>query len=280
MTRTYGFRNYKNCWLGTEFVKWLTKNKGWDEETATYFGHILMHKGYVVHVAGTQQFHNRELFYKFISKTSQKALREKSKFPSMTDVERGKLKELKDVVTLLQTIDHGIKVKDRTWRLKKYKDCFIANELITWLVKNLRLNTRVEAIAWAREIQEMGIIDHVTYNGKRFEDSFLFYRFIYFLPMELAPNKKLKSQLINSPILPHVPLQKSHCEEWCKILEKRDYTYHKFNLPSMLGQKFYSHKKTILVDVGNIIVTYSNTGKLLNFIVLKRLFSKLLSHVD
>jgi hypothetical protein len=62
---------------------------------------------------------------------------------------------------------------------------FSAKEAVDWLVKNLRLLNRAEAVVWGRELQNRGIIDHVT-GDWTFRDQYLFFKFIAYYPQVLS----------------------------------------------------------------------------------------------
>jgi hypothetical protein len=64
----------------------------------------------------------------------------------------------------------------RTYRLFKYKACFIASEAIDWLVESGRAGSREHAVQLGRLLQASGYIHHVV-DDHDFKDSFLFFRF-------------------------------------------------------------------------------------------------------
>lgn len=66
-------------------------------------------------------------------------------------------------------------VRDRRWRLRQFKACFIGSEAVTWLVEQLRLS-RTEAVALGQQCQDLGLFRHVLAE-QAFADAEYFYRF-------------------------------------------------------------------------------------------------------
>ncbi len=69
----------------------------------------------------------------------------------------------------------GVGVKDRAFRGRTYRQCFVAQEAVQWLVKRQRL-PRKTAIALGRGLQALGAIHHVV-RERDFDDALLFFRF-------------------------------------------------------------------------------------------------------
>lgn len=67
-------------------------------------------------------------------------------------------------------------VQDRTYHLKKYEDCFVANETIDKLVASKTVSNRQEAVAKGELLRTIGMFEHVM-KAHRFKDEYLFYRF-------------------------------------------------------------------------------------------------------
>ena len=71
--------------------------------------------------------------------------------------------------------DYGLKIKNRWYRLKYYRQCFIGTELVDCLVKHKGFMEE-EAIALGQILLKQGLISHVC-NDHDFKNEFLFYRF-------------------------------------------------------------------------------------------------------
>jgi len=66
-------------------------------------------------------------------------------------------------------------IKNRRWRLRVYKKCFVGREGVNWLYKHLQI-TRPQAIQVGQKLLEQGHIFHVL-KEHDFEDGYFFYRF-------------------------------------------------------------------------------------------------------
>lgn len=83
-----------------------------------------------------------------------------------------------DFQAIADALRVGIEVKDRTWRLRTFKNCFMASEAVDFLVSNNYAKTRKQAV---RLGQALGIVcnvfEHVV-KEHEFCDEYLFFRFI------------------------------------------------------------------------------------------------------
>ena len=73
----------------------------------------------------------------------------------------------------------GVGIKDRRWRLRKYKQCFIGSDLVNWLIlqEDLHIESREQAVAIGEILMYRGIIKHVV-ETEPFADDYFFYRFV------------------------------------------------------------------------------------------------------
>jgi hypothetical protein len=68
-------------------------------------------------------------------------------------------------------------VKDRKWRLKTYRKCFVGSEAVDMLITAGHAKTREEAVLLGRRLEQMeGLFEHVC-EDHPFDDGYLFYRF-------------------------------------------------------------------------------------------------------
>ncbi|MBF2034655.1 MAG: hypothetical protein IGR92_04055, partial [Leptolyngbyaceae cyanobacterium T60_A2020_046] len=65
--RRYRFRNYSNCFVGSDAVKWLVGRLEVDEIEALRVGQQLINAGYIHHVLDQHTFENSYYFYRFYS---------------------------------------------------------------------------------------------------------------------------------------------------------------------------------------------------------------------
>lgn len=68
-----------------------------------------------------------------------------------------------------------LEIKDRRYKLKLYRQCFIGSELVDYLIKDKNITT-AEAISLGQSLLERDLIYHVT-NDHQFKNDYLFYRF-------------------------------------------------------------------------------------------------------
>ncbi|KAJ6663120.1 hypothetical protein lerEdw1_010713, partial [Lerista edwardsae] len=68
-------------------------------------------------------------------------------------------------------------IKDRRHHLKTYPNCFVAKELIDWLIDHKEASDRETAIKLVQRLLDRSIIHHVCDEHKEFKDLKLFYRF-------------------------------------------------------------------------------------------------------
>ncbi|XP_063155699.1 DEP domain-containing mTOR-interacting protein isoform X2 [Candoia aspera] len=68
-------------------------------------------------------------------------------------------------------------IKDRRHHLKTYPNCFVAKELIDWLIDHKEASDRETAIKLVQKLLDRSIIHHVCDEHKEFKDQKLFYRF-------------------------------------------------------------------------------------------------------
>ncbi|CAN8075128.1 unnamed protein product [Agarophyton chilense] len=70
----------------------------------------------------------------------------------------------------------SVSVKDRRYRLNKYKQCFVGHEATDWLVNEGHAKNRREAVDVGERMRHMGVFDHVVFEHT-FEDKNYFYAF-------------------------------------------------------------------------------------------------------
>lgn len=74
--------------------------------------------------------------------------------------------------------EKGVRLIDRRWHWRLHIDCFIGNELTTWLLENFRdVDARDEAVALGRELLKDGMFEHVE-KRHDFRDGNYFYQMV------------------------------------------------------------------------------------------------------
>eukprot|EP01084_Bolivina_argentea_P200682 343140_1 len=71
----------------------------------------------------------------------------------------------------------GMDIKDRKWKLKTYKQCFVGNKCVDWLIENHITLTRNEAVQIGQQLVRTEFISHVD-RKHDFIDGKYYYRFI------------------------------------------------------------------------------------------------------
>ncbi|MEM8721489.1 MAG: DEP domain-containing protein [Cyanobacteria bacterium P01_G01_bin.39] len=166
--RRYQLANYQQCFIGSELVDWLIKHKNCLEPEAVAIGQSLLEHNLIAHVLNEHEFENKFLFYHFpkqgvVSNQTQQRERLLLSLPEATRWAQDLQK------------DSELEVKDRRYRLKNYRRCFVGSELVDLLCKSKNI-TPEQAVAMGQSLLEHNLIAHV-HNEHQFENKFLFYRF-------------------------------------------------------------------------------------------------------
>lgn len=155
----YHLKVYKNCFVGSELIDWLKVYKGLITEEALLLGKYLFTLNLIRHTKNEHDFENEYLFYNFTLPKMHIHLS-----PTETN-------------ELLQEIKQSdtFELKNRTFKLINYPQCFLGSGLIEWLKKNKKMTT-LEAISVGQELIRNNHIGHVT-NDHDFKNEDLFYNF-------------------------------------------------------------------------------------------------------
>uniref|UniRef100_A0A8C2Z335 DEP domain containing MTOR-interacting protein n=1 Tax=Cyclopterus lumpus TaxID=8103 RepID=A0A8C2Z335_CYCLU len=74
-------------------------------------------------------------------------------------------------------LHEGKLIKDRRHHLRTYPNCFVAKELIDWLLEHKEASDRDTAIKIIQKLLDQSIVHHVCDEHREFKDLKLFYRF-------------------------------------------------------------------------------------------------------
>mmetsp|Transcript_25744 Transcript_25744/g.64641 ORF Transcript_25744/g.64641 Transcript_25744/m.64641 type:complete len:210 (+) Transcript_25744:29-658(+) len=98
--------------------------------------------------------------------------------PFSPDVKAEVPPEFADVVRDLRKPEAvgGLEIRDRYHFFTRYRECFVASDMVSWLVSYQVVKTREEAVIYAQRLQQLGILEHVV-DSKPFEDGVFYYRF-------------------------------------------------------------------------------------------------------
>jgi len=83
----------------------------------------------------------------------------------------------KDIDEIARQFKANVKLEDKTFRLKKYKQVFVGSDAVDYLVNSGAATSREDAVALGKALQELSIFEHV-FRDHTFKDEALFYRFV------------------------------------------------------------------------------------------------------
>ncbi|KAM9758009.1 DEP domain-containing mTOR-interacting protein [Menidia menidia] len=78
---------------------------------------------------------------------------------------------------LRMRLHDGKLIKDRRYHLRTYPNCFVAQELIDWLVSHKEASDRATAVSLMQHLMDNDIVHHVCDKRPFFKDAKLLYRF-------------------------------------------------------------------------------------------------------
>jgi hypothetical protein len=154
--RSYRFKKYRRCFLGTEANAWLAKQYKLSEAQSTAVGTALQELGLLYHVTQEQTFANEDFFYRLAISKSVDAL------------------PIQQVLHGL-TIGKGVEVADRSYLGKTYEQCFVGSEAVDHLVNKWSVD-RLDSWVALHRFEQLGLLEHVT-QEHGFVDGNFFYRF-------------------------------------------------------------------------------------------------------
>eukprot|EP00467_Chlorarachnion_reptans_P025583 CAMPEP_0114505700 /NCGR_PEP_ID=MMETSP0109-20121206/11000_1 /TAXON_ID=29199 /ORGANISM="Chlorarachnion reptans, Strain CCCM449" /LENGTH=569 /DNA_ID=CAMNT_0001684171 /DNA_START=139 /DNA_END=1848 /DNA_ORIENTATION=- len=76
---------------------------------------------------------------------------------------------------LARILAENLDIKDRTYRFKTYKSCFIGSDAVTWMVHNRYARDRKHAVKLVTKLTRLGVVAHVV-KEHNFKDDYLFFR--------------------------------------------------------------------------------------------------------
>jgi len=82
-----------------------------------------------------------------------------------------------DLENIAIKFKENVKLEDRKFRLKTYKQVFVGTDAVDYLIKSGAAISRQDAVELGKALQQMNIFEHVL-RDHGFEDEYLFYRFL------------------------------------------------------------------------------------------------------
>jgi len=80
-----------------------------------------------------------------------------------------------ELQTLCSEFSKGVVIKDRRYRFRQYKQCFVGSEAVLWLVSKGKCSSRQDAVKLGQKFMDEGLFCHVT-EDHQFMDSYKFYK--------------------------------------------------------------------------------------------------------
>ena len=114
----------------------------------------------------------------------------------------GKTEELiKNLDEKMRVFQRGVRVKDRSYRLTTYKQCFVGKEAVDLMMRSKMASTRAECVEIGRILQRRYNLFVPTTGAHEFEDdAYKFYRLL------LPQKEKVKTPSFFDEIKPAAPL--------------------------------------------------------------------------
>ena len=171
--RTYRMKTHKHCFIGAEAVDAMvyTGLAGSREEAVTLAKTLEGELRLFQPVNGDHSFEDEYLFYRFREKNAISSGR--GEHSTSTDTASVNLEMHEKARAFRQCVD----IRDRRYRLRTYKKCFIGCDAVDSIVERGLAKSRTEAVELGRALaRELGLFQHVT-GDHAFCDDYLFFRF-------------------------------------------------------------------------------------------------------
>ena len=150
--RRYHLRTYKQCFIAEEAIDFLVDSgHALTRKGAVELGRALQRSQLFEHVCGDHAFKDGHFFFRFLN--------------------------AKPTDELVEAFKQNMVIKDRKYRLKEFKQCFVAQEAVTWLTESGYALTREDAVEVGKSLQRSNLFDHVC-GDHEFSDGYFFYRFL------------------------------------------------------------------------------------------------------
>lgn len=176
--RTFRLKSYPKCFIASHAVDYMVK-EGFciSREEAVDLGKELQRElGLWHHVCNDHEFEDQYFFFRFSNYADSTTDDDTMSFKSGDSNDDSHRSDI-SIDEVASKLVRGINVKDRTFKLKKYRNCFLGNEAVDFMVQAKLASSRADAVALGRELlQKHELFYHVT-RSRSFEDEYYFYRF-------------------------------------------------------------------------------------------------------
>jgi Domain found in Dishevelled, Egl-10, and Pleckstrin (DEP) len=174
--RRYRLQLLKDVFVGSEAVDSIVFAGVASSRTeAVELGRTLMKElRFFTSVKGDDKFSDKRNAYYRFSRSDLKRMSLEGASKNTKTADEATLKELRKLAEAFQQL---VEVKDRKYRFRRYKRCFIGAEAVDEMVSSGMAESRVEAVLLGRAMErELELFKHVSYD-KQFSDEYLFFQF-------------------------------------------------------------------------------------------------------
>ena len=167
----YESKSYRLCFVASEVIDFMIQNElASTREEAVELGQYLQTEKKLWHPAtGSihELFDDGYMLFRFAS--------DEEKLKAELKVKSQQRKASLSKIAL--RLQEDLEIKDRKYRFKTYKSCFVACEAVDFMVQNGMADTREGAVAIGCRLQnDLNFWDHVCCDHT-FKDEYLFFRF-------------------------------------------------------------------------------------------------------
>jgi len=175
--RTYQFRLYRKCFVGCDMVDFMVQARivPSREEAVTLGNELMTYNHLFEHVTREHRFEDEFLFYRFgvtegTADSTERSYADNDVDCDNDDVEKSRQElSIPELNQIGEQLRRGVKIKHRQYRLRTYKNCFVASDAVNYLVHSGLAESRRAAVSIIRRLQvELGFVHHVT-NEHEFE---------------------------------------------------------------------------------------------------------------
>ncbi len=155
--RSYRFKSYAACFVGSEAVDWIARTAKLDRTLALQAGQALCARGLFHHVVKEHSLRDGAFFYRFRAPT-----------------EAIDAIDIDELVKLMRGAS-GVGIRTRSYLGKSYPECFVGSEAVDWMARTYQLD-REQAVALGQRLIDLCLLHHVV-DEHDFVDGAFFYRF-------------------------------------------------------------------------------------------------------
>eukprot|EP01125_Pyxidicula_operculata_P013191 TRINITY_DN4362_c0_g2_i1.p1 TRINITY_DN4362_c0_g2~~TRINITY_DN4362_c0_g2_i1.p1 ORF type:complete len:1402 (-),score=303.40 TRINITY_DN4362_c0_g2_i1:368-4573(-) len=167
---------FEKCFSGSSLLTWLMAQTGWLEDVALQFGQLLFDNCLISPILGRLKVPNfgnsKDLYYQFnaLAKDNYELL----KRPANDIISEYDLEKVSLMITDEKS---GVSTTERTVDGKVRPLSFLANDVIDWLERYLKLLSKAEAVVWGNHLLNSKIILSTDLNDKYFRAGSTIYYF-------------------------------------------------------------------------------------------------------